>query len=59
MKRFRTALLTVTLPLALLSVGSADAQGSKREWHDWVGPLDWCGFDCDAGEACCKVIAVE
>jgi len=28
----------------------------KTEWHDWVGPLDWCGGTCDSGESCCVVI---
>jgi hypothetical protein len=50
------------LSIALLSPFSssiAGAEGAKKEWHDWVGPLDWCGFSCDTGEDCCTVLVVQ
>jgi hypothetical protein len=57
--RFLVPAVAAIVCLAVpLSSGQAES-GAKKEWHDWVGPLDWCGFDCDAGESCCTVVVVQ
>lgn len=58
-KTTRMLLLSFAVLAPFLS-STAGAEGAaKKEWHDWVGPLDWCGFSCDTGDDCCTVIVVE
>lgn len=53
-------LCAAMIAIAAFAPRSAVADGAaKQEYHDWVGSLDWCGFNCDAGEACCTVVVVQ